>query len=81
MKGKKKKELSDGDSLDAQQNLDNNVSATGCTKMMTKTEATELLHSKRMCALHGRLCRVLPDGQHVLWSLDAIATLSYVHFN
>lgn len=39
---------------------------------MTREEATELLQSKRTCALHKRLCRVMPDGSHVPWSVEAI---------
>ncbi|KAG8918054.1 hypothetical protein FRC01_002066 [Tulasnella sp. 417] len=70
-KGKKKPELSDGDS-DVQPNSDNDASATTRAKTMTRAEATELLHSKRTCALHNKMCRILPGGQHVPWSLDAI---------
>ncbi|KAG8922684.1 hypothetical protein FRC00_007131 [Tulasnella sp. 408] len=70
-KGKKKAELSDEDS-DAPQPDDNAVDS-GHTKTMTTADATELIHSKRMCVKHQRPCRVLPDGSHVPWSVEAIA--------
>ncbi|KIO24586.1 hypothetical protein M407DRAFT_212354 [Tulasnella calospora MUT 4182] len=68
-KGKKKANMSDDS--DAPQDSDND-GTTGPKKTMTREEATELLHSKRTCTLHKRLCRVMPDGLHVPWSVEAI---------
>ncbi|KIO22586.1 hypothetical protein M407DRAFT_27914 [Tulasnella calospora MUT 4182] len=71
LKGKKKAELSDEDS-DAPQ-ADDNAADSGPAKTMTTADATKLLHSKRTCVMHSRLCRVLPDGLHIPWSVEAIA--------
>ncbi|KIO19763.1 hypothetical protein M407DRAFT_11243 [Tulasnella calospora MUT 4182] len=70
-KGKKKAEFSNRDS-DAP-GSDDDVSAARHTKTMTKTEAMDLLYSKRRCTWHDKLCCVLPGWMHVPWGHDVIA--------
>ncbi|KIO18221.1 hypothetical protein M407DRAFT_32109 [Tulasnella calospora MUT 4182] len=69
--GKGKKKANSSDDSDAPHGSDDDA-ATGPKKTMTKEEATELLHNKRMCGTHHRMCRVMPDGAHIPWGVDAL---------